>query len=91
MKHFGVSLAVFLGLTACVYQQHGTRFDPNLINQLRPGISTEQDAITILGNPAAVSNSADVITYFNGTLSTEPLLAPAGDRMRLSCSAPMAK
>jgi hypothetical protein len=59
MKYFGVYLAVYLGLTACVYQQHGTRFDPSLINQLRPGISTEQDAITLLGKPVSVSTAAN--------------------------------
>ena len=91
MKHFGVSLAVFLGLTACVYQQHGTRFDPNLINQLRQGISTEQDAITILGNPAAVSNSADGNHVLQWYFVYGTAIGTSGDRMRLFCSAPMAK
>jgi hypothetical protein len=48
-----------LMLSACVYQQHGTRFDPNAINQLTPGVSTQQDAIAKLGKPMAVSTNAD--------------------------------
>ncbi len=48
-----------LSLSACVYMQHGTRFDPNVINQLTPGVSTQQDAIAKLGKPMAVSTNAD--------------------------------
>jgi hypothetical protein len=49
-----------LVLTACVYMQHGNRFDPGAVQQLKPGTSTEQDATQKLGQPAAVS------TYANG-------------------------
>ena len=48
-----------LTLAGCVYQQLGTRFDPELISRLTPGISTEQDAINLLGKPAALSTNAD--------------------------------
>jgi hypothetical protein len=38
------AIAPLLG--GCVYQQHGARFDPGIISQLQPGISTEQDAVS---------------------------------------------
>ena len=53
-----LSLCASLLVAGCVYQQ-GSRFDGHSVEQLQPGVSTEQDAITKLGAPAARSNYAD--------------------------------
>jgi outer membrane protein assembly factor BamE (lipoprotein component of BamABCDE complex) len=59
MIQIGRSLLFLLLMSACVYQQHGNRFDASAINQLVPGVSTKEDAITKLGQPTAVSTNAD--------------------------------
>jgi outer membrane protein assembly factor BamE (lipoprotein component of BamABCDE complex) len=46
-------------VSGCLYQQRGERFDASAINQLTPGVSTEQDAIAKLGKPVSVSTNAD--------------------------------
>jgi len=48
-----------LALSGCVYQQHGNSFDVSAVNELKPGVSTEQDAIEKLGQPFARSAYAD--------------------------------
>jgi len=58
MKHIAVVLAFLLLIAGCVYQQ-GHRFDANSVEQLKPGVSTEQDAIAQLGPPAATRINAD--------------------------------
>jgi len=58
MKHITVVLAFLLLIAGCVYQQ-GHRFDANSVEQLKPGVSTEQDAIAQLGPPAATRINAD--------------------------------
>jgi outer membrane protein assembly factor BamE (lipoprotein component of BamABCDE complex) len=58
MKHVAVILAFLLLIAGCVYQQ-GHRFDANSVEQLKPGVSTEQDAIAQLGTPAATRINAD--------------------------------
>jgi hypothetical protein len=58
MKHIAVILAFLLLIAGCVYQQ-GHRFDANSVEQLKPGVSTEQDAIAQLGPPAATRINAD--------------------------------
>ena len=58
MKQIAVILGLLLLIAGCVYQQ-GHRFDANSVGQLKPGVSTEQDAIAQLGGPAATSNNAD--------------------------------
>jgi outer membrane protein assembly factor BamE (lipoprotein component of BamABCDE complex) len=58
MKQIAVILGLLLLIAGCVYQQ-GHRFDANSVEQLRPGVSTEQDAIAQLGVPAATNNNAD--------------------------------
>jgi outer membrane murein-binding lipoprotein Lpp len=65
MPRAGIKFAVIAAVCAtlllggCVYQQHGARFDPDAINQLRSGISTERDAIALLGKPRSVSAAAN--------------------------------
>lgn len=59
MKGLWVVGSVVLLLTACVYQQHGNRFDAAAVRSLQPGVSTQDDAIAKLGKPRAVSNTAD--------------------------------
>ena len=59
MKRNILLLVFALMLPACVYQQHGNSFDVAAINELQPGISTQQDAIEKLGKPMAVSTQAD--------------------------------
>jgi outer membrane protein assembly factor BamE (lipoprotein component of BamABCDE complex) len=58
MRQSAVFLGFLLLVAGCVYQQ-GHRFDANAVRQLQPRVSTEQDAITQLGVPAARSNYAD--------------------------------
>jgi outer membrane protein assembly factor BamE (lipoprotein component of BamABCDE complex) len=53
-------IILILALSACVYQQHGNSFDVTAVNELQPGVSTEQDAIEKLGKPMATN------TYANG-------------------------
>ncbi len=59
MRKVFIAAATALALSACVYMQHGSRFDASAINQLVPGVSTKEDAITKLGQPIAVSTNAD--------------------------------
>jgi hypothetical protein len=55
-----IIVAIILAfLSACVYQQHGTRFDANAVNELQPGVSTKEDAIAKLGKPSSVTTKAD--------------------------------
>lgn len=54
-----LAISLAFSLSACVYQQHGTRFDVAAVNELQPGVSTKQDAIAKLGKPKAVSTNAD--------------------------------
>jgi outer membrane protein assembly factor BamE (lipoprotein component of BamABCDE complex) len=61
------AIAMLAVITACVYQQHGNRFDVAAINQLRPGASTEQDAVALLGKPTATSapeNGGHVLQWY---------------------------
>src|ERR1700744_2616334 len=53
-----LTVAAFL-LTACVYQQHGNRFDVAAVKALQPGVTTKDEAIAKLGKPSAVSVTAD--------------------------------
>jgi outer membrane protein assembly factor BamE (lipoprotein component of BamABCDE complex) len=50
-----VLVALLLG--RCVYSQIGNRFDISKINQLQPGISTEQDAIRLFGQPVSTTTN----------------------------------
>ena len=59
MRPIIVAILLAFSLSACVYQQHGTRFDVSAVNELQPGVSTKQDAIAKLGKPTAVSTTVD--------------------------------
>jgi hypothetical protein len=53
-KAFLAGYAVIaLGFAGCA--QSGHPFDPSLVNQLTPGVSTEADAISLLGTPTAIT------------------------------------
>lgn len=59
MRTLWVMCLAALILAACVYQQHGNRFDAAVVRSLQPGITTEEDAIAKLGKPSAASRMAD--------------------------------
>lgn len=44
-------------VTACA--SSGNKFDASKVDQLRPGISTAEEAVTLLGKPTAESNLVD--------------------------------
>lgn len=46
-----------LALAGCVYSQIGRRFDISKVSELRPGVSTEQDARRLFGDPLSVTTS----------------------------------
>jgi hypothetical protein len=48
-----------LVLSACEYMQHGRSFDIDAVNKLVPGVSTEQDAIQLLGKPTEINTRPD--------------------------------
>lgn len=52
-------LAVCLALGGCFYAQSGNAFDINQVNTLQAGVSSSQDAVNLLGNPASVTNYND--------------------------------
>ena len=57
-------------LTACM--TIGKKFDPALVDQLKPGVSTQRDAIELLGQPTSQSSMANGSTllqwqYTQGT------------------------
>jgi hypothetical protein len=54
-----IAATTALALSACVYMQHGSTFDIDAVNKLVPGVSTEQDAIQLLGKPAAIDTRPD--------------------------------
>ena len=45
-------------LAGCTVQE-GHRFSTSTVEQLQPGVSTEQDATALLGVPTATVNNAD--------------------------------
>jgi outer membrane protein assembly factor BamE (lipoprotein component of BamABCDE complex) len=58
MRYSVLILGLSLLLGGCAYQQ-GQRFNTQTVMQLKPGVSTEQDAIAQLGPPAARVNNDD--------------------------------
>lgn len=50
------ALLVMFALAGCITV--GNKFDPNVVNKLTPGISTEADATQLLGKPTAISSLA---------------------------------
>src|ERR1700687_5068686 len=74
MKAIAVLLGFLLLIAGCTFQQ-GHRFDVNAVRQLQPGVTTDQDAIALLGPPAATNNNGDGTQllqwqYVYGTTST---------------------
>ena len=49
----------FLLLTAGCAIQEGQRFDATTVQQMQPGITTQEDAIAQLGKPAKTVSNAD--------------------------------
>jgi hypothetical protein len=59
MKRLLFIVATCFTLAACVYSQMGTRFDITKADQLTPGISTEEDAKKLLGEPVSVTTNPE--------------------------------
>jgi hypothetical protein len=57
VKRF-IIVGATLALGACA-SQVGRQFDPALAGRLQPGVSTEADAMALLGAPEAVTTAAD--------------------------------
>lgn len=51
------ALLVATVVTACA--SAGNKFDASKVDQLRPGVSSVEDAVTLLGKPTAESNNVD--------------------------------
>lgn len=58
MRRTIFAAALILALTGCV-ERHGNEYDSSKVAQLRPGVSTETDAIGLLGTPVSSSSQAD--------------------------------
>ena len=58
MKITPLILGVMLLAAGCAIQE-GQRFDATSVQQMQPGVTTEQDAITALGKPAKTVSNAD--------------------------------
>jgi len=58
MKQSMIFLGLLLLIAGCSFEQ-GHRFDANSVRRLQPGVTTEQDAIALLGPPAATNNNGD--------------------------------
>ncbi len=54
MHRLGRIVATVFVVALLVGCLQGNRFDPALVSKLKPGISTEQDAIRLLGKPSSV-------------------------------------
>ena len=58
MKHTVIVIGLVFALTGCAFEQ-GHRFDTGTVQQLKPGVSTEDEAIAQLGAPAGRVNNTD--------------------------------
>ena len=58
MKTTPLILSFMLLVAGCAIQE-GQRFDATTVQQMQPGVTTEQDAIAALGKPARTNNNAD--------------------------------
>ena len=58
MKTTPLILSLMMLVAGCAFQE-GHRFDASTVQQLQPGVTTDQDAIAQLGPPARTTNNAD--------------------------------
>src|ERR1700730_10974051 len=59
MRNAFIVTITALALSGCVYMQHASSFDIDAVNKLVPGVSTEQDAIRLLGEPTEINTRPD--------------------------------
>ena len=59
MRNAFIVTTTVLALSACLYTQRASSFDIDAVNKLVPGVSTEQDAIQLLGNPTETNTRDD--------------------------------
>ena len=58
MKTTPLILSFMLLVAGCAIQE-GQRFDATTVQQMQPGVTTQQDAIAALGKPAKTVSNAD--------------------------------
>src|SRR5690554_1358574 len=63
-----VGLALAASLAACSprVDNRGMRFDPAVVSEVRPGMSTRDDVLYILGTPSTVSSFQGPVWYYIG-------------------------
>lgn len=54
-----ISVLIALTVLAACSTAVGTKFDPARAAELKPGVSTEQDAVALFGQPSSRTNAQD--------------------------------
>lgn len=62
----GIALAATLAACSPRVDNRGMRFDPEIISEVRPGMSTRDDVLYILGTPSTVSSFQGPVWYYIG-------------------------
>lgn len=76
IKKFAVPCVLSLTLTACMTV--GSKFDPNVLDSMQPGVTTLQDASTSLGKPTSISAAPGGGTLLQWIYSQGSLIGGSG-------------
>lgn len=62
----GLALAATLAACSPRVDNRGMRFDPDVVAEVRPGMSTRDDVLYILGTPSTISSFQGPVWYYIG-------------------------
>ncbi len=59
-----LALGLLVGACAPTVQQHGQRIDPEAVSRIRPGVTSKEEVLRLMGSPSATATFDDRRWYY---------------------------